>query len=411
MISIQQGLERVWARADAVAGGDFMPPETVPLSASLRRVLRQEVRADSDSPPFNRSIRDGFAVVASDLGTVPVELEVVGESRAGRSFGGAIGSGQCCEIMTGAEVPVGADAVVMVEHTERGVPGRVRILRSVEAGRSVQLSGTECRQGDLILEPGRAIAAGEIGILAAVGCARVRVSRKPRIAILSTGDELVPVDQTPGPAQIRNSNGFTLEAQVVEAGGEPVMLGIARDDARDLRLKLSEALAHDVVITSGGVSMGKYDLVEGIFEEYGVEVAFEKVAMKPGKPTVFGWRDRTFVFGLPGNPVSTIVSFQLFVRPLIRRLLHAERAGNTVLDAALSEEIRCDPAREACVPARASFENGAFRLAPSPWKGSSDLVGLSRANAYVLVPRREGVLSEGDRVRFIPMADLGEATA
>jgi molybdopterin molybdotransferase len=226
------------------------------------------------------------------------------------------------------------------------------------------------------------------------------------VAIVSTGDELVPVDQTPGPAEIRNSNSFTLSAQVSEAGGDPAMLGIAGDEAGDLGEKLDGALAYDIVLTSGGVSMGKYDLVEGIFADRGVEVAFEKVAMKPGKPTVFGWRDRTFVFGLPGNPVSTIVSFQLFVRPLIRRLLHARNAGNTLLEAVLSAEARCDPAREACIPASVSFRDGRYHLATVPWKGSSDLIGLSRANAYVLIPRREGVLAEGARVRFIPVSGV-----
>ncbi len=411
MISIEHGLEAVLARAEAVAGGDFMPSEPAPLADCIGRVLRQEVRADADSPPFNRSIRDGFAVQASDARTVPAELEIAGESRAGLSFGGKIGCGQCCEIMTGAEVPEGADAVVMVEDTERLSDGRVRILRSVTAGRSVQAAGTECHRDDLILAPGRRIDAVEIGILASLGCATVQVSRKPRVAIVSTGDELVPVDETPGPAQIRNSNSFTVMAQVVEAGGEASMLGIARDDPDHLRRKLSEAFEHDIVITSGGVSMGKYDLVEGILEEYGVEIAFEKVAMKPGKPTVFGWRDRTFVFGLPGNPVSTIVSFQLFVRPLIQRLLHVRESGNTFLNAALTEDVRCDPAREACVPARAWFEDGGYRLAPVVWKGSSDLVGLSRANAYVLIPRQDGTLQQGARVRFIPMPGAAEGTS
>ena len=392
----------VSTRADAVVGTDFMPSELVALPDCIGRVLRDNVRADADSPPFNRSIRDGFAVQASDVGTVPAELDVVGESRAGRSFNGTVSGGQCCEIMTGAQVPDGADAVVMVEDTERLSDTHVRILRAVTSGRSVQATGTECREGDLILEPGRRIQAGEIGILASLGCAEVRVSRRPRVAIVSTGDELVEVDKTPGPAQIRNSNSFTIFAQVLEAGGDPTMLGIARDDADDLRSKLSDGLRYDMLITSGGVSMGKYDLVEGIFAEYGVEIGFDKIAMKPGKPTVFGWKDRTFVFGLPGNPVSTIVSFQLFVRPLIHRLLQLSDAGNTFLDAVLTEEVRCDPARAACVPAGVSFEEGQYQVAPVAWKGSSDLVGLSRANSYVLIPQREGVLEKGTSVRFIP---------
>ncbi len=381
-----------------------MPAEEVSLSDSIGRTLRQGVFADLNSPPFERSIRDGFALRAEDVQSVPVELDVVGESRAGTSYDGSIGEGQCVAIMTGAEVPRGADAVVMVEYTEKVSGQRVRILESVRAGRSIQSEGTECRKGDRILTPGREIQVSEIGVLASVGCARVQVSKRPRVAILSTGDELVPVDQAPSRAQIRNSNSMTLFAQVRAAGGEPEMLGIVGDDVEDLGQKIGLALERDIVITSGGVSMGKYDLVEGVMADHGVEIGFNKVAMKPGKPTVFGWRGRTFVFGLPGNPVSTIVSFQLFVRPLIRRLLHALDVGERLLEANLEQEVHCDPIRAACVPASVCFGDGGYQLKPVEWKGSSDLVGLSRANAYVLIPQQKGSLTAGTRVRFIPMA-------
>jgi molybdopterin molybdotransferase len=409
MISIEQALAAVLARADAVAGDDLMPAESVPLDASLGRILRQEIQADADSPPFNRSIRDGFALRAADVATVPVTLRVIGESRAGLSFAGQVEAATCCEIMTGAEMPAGADAVVMVEDTERVSDMEVRILKSVSAGRSVQAAGTECRAGDRLLASGRKISVGDIGILASVGCAQVRVSRRPRIAIVSTGDELVPVDQIPGPAEIRNSNSFSLAAQVEEAGGEPEMLGIAPDVAGELRRKLSDAFEADIVLTSGGVSMGKYDLVEAVLEELGAHVEFEKVAMKPGKPTVFGWRDRTFVFGLPGNPVSTIVSFQLFVRPLIRRLLHSSDVKNRFMNATLTGAVRCDPAREACVPASVSFTGGRYYLSPVAWKGSSDLVGLSRANAYVRIPQAEGSLEPGASVQFMLVSEVADA--
>ena len=404
MISIEQGLQIVSNRVQAEVGEDFMPAEYISLSGSIGRTLRQQVSADLNSPPFDRSIRDGFALKAEDVRSVPVELDVVGESRAGTSYDGSIGQGQCVQIMTGAEVSAGADAVVMVEYTEKVSEHRVRILEGVKAGRSIQPEGTECRKGDLLLESGREIQVPEIGVLASVGCARVQVSRRPRVAILSTGDELVAVDQKPGRAQIRNSNSFTLFAQVAAAGGEPELLGIVSDDVEDLGQKVGQALERDIVITSGGVSMGKYDLVEGVLADHGVEIGFDKVAMKPGKPTVFGWRGRTFVFGLPGNPVSTIVSFQLFVRPLIRRLLHARETGDHLLEANLEQDVRCDGDRAACVPASVSFGDGGYRLKTVDWKGSSDLVGLSRANAYVLIPQQEGSLTAGTRVRFIPMA-------
>ena len=403
MISVEQGLDIVLSRARSEVSEDFMSVEAVDLASSPGRVLRESIAADADSPPFDRSIRDGFALKAADVASVPATLRIIGESRAGRSFGGTLGSGECAEIMTGAAVPAGADAVVMVEDTERVSDGEVRILECVPAGRSIQARATEAVQGDRILASGRVIGLADVGILASTGHALVRVSRKPRVAIVSTGDELVNVDETPGPDQIRNSNSFTLRAQVQAAGGHANVLEIARDDARDLNDRIAEGLEADVLIASGGVSMGKYDLVAGAFTDLGVDIAFERVAMKPGKPTVFGSRGRTFVFGLPGNPVSTIVSFQLFVRPLIRLLLHAPDVQGTLRQALLTEEARCDPARAACVPAHVRFEKGAYWLTPVRWKGSSDLVGLSRANAYVMIPQREGMLSAGAQVEFIPI--------
>lgn len=404
MISIEEALGIVCARAEVAVSQGLMPTEDVELEEACGRVLRVPVSADFDSPPFDRSIRDGFAVRSQDLGEVPALLRVVGESRAGAAFAGRVGPGECSEIMTGAEVPSGADAVVMVEDTERVDDNGVRILKAVPGGRSIQTRGSECRRGDLMLDPGRLIGAPEAAVLATTGHATVSVSKKPIVGILSTGDELVEVGSIPGPSQIRNSNGVTLAAQVAEAGGSPRLLGIVRDDPSALADALGGGLASDVLITSGGVSMGKYDLVVGALESHGVEIGFDKVAMKPGKPTVFGWRGDRFVFGLPGNPVSTIVAFQLFVRPLIRMLLHLAAPATTLLDATLESEARCDPAREACVPASVRFADGRYRLALVPWKGSSDITGLAKANAYVMIPRQGGVLEAGSEVRFIPMA-------
>ncbi len=406
MVTIEEAEARVRERAKAVLSADFMSIETVPLAESLGRILRSEMRADRDSPPFRRSVRDGFAVRAADVGTVPAELDVIGESRAGLSFEGVVGRGQVVEIMTGAEVPGGSDAIVMVEDTERLTPSRVRILKSVEPGKSVQDRGAECHAGDRILSPGRRIHGGDIGMIASVGRSWVPVSRKPGVAIVSTGDELVDIDDVPGPAQIRNSNSVTLAAEVADAGGVPTILGIARDDPDELRERILKALEYEIVITSGGVSMGKYDLVQGVFAGLGVQIEFDKVSMKPGKPTVFGWKDRTFVFGLPGNPVSTIVSFRLFIRPLIRMLLHSTDPSDAILEAELVAPARCDPARAACVPASVGFRDGRYRIEPVDWKGSSDLVGLSRANAYVLIPRQDDDLPAGTRVRFLPVAAI-----
>jgi molybdopterin molybdotransferase len=288
----------------------------------------------------------------------------------------------------------------MVEHTEAVSPSQVRILRTVRKGEGLLRRAAELREGERMLNSGKRIALGDIGALANVGKFRVQVSRKPRVAILATGDELVEVHETPQPDQIRNSNSYTLHAQVVGAGAEPVLLGIGRDNVEDLRVKISEGLKHDILLVSGGVSMGKYDFVEDVFAEFGVKVLFDSVAMKPGKPTVFGVRDDTFVFGLPGNPVSTIVAFRMFVTPVIRSLLKAADASVN-LRASLEENTKCDASRTAIVPALVHFDGASYRIRTAPWKGSSDLAGLARANAMVVLPKMEGSMKAGDWVDFL----------
>jgi molybdopterin molybdotransferase len=405
MIAIERGVTIVLNLASELARPDRMPVETVPLTESMHRILREDVVADSDSPRFDKAIRDGFAVKFEDLATVPSELRIIGESRAGHSAaaGTNVTSTTCCEIMTGAAMPLGANAVVMVEHTERVSPDRVRILRSVREAEGLMRRGVEMREGDRLLQSGKKILLSDIGTLANVGKARVAVSKRPRIAILATGDELVEVRENPEAGRIRNSNSYSLHAQVTEAGAEPVILGIARDNLPDLREKIRLGLEHDVVLVSGGVSMGKYDFVEEVFSEFGVKVLFDSVAMKPGKPTVFGHRDGTFVFGLPGNPVSTLVAFRMFVRPLILKLLQAEDTAVTKLEAQLELPTRRDSSRTAIVPALVRFEGRCYRIRTAPWKGSSDLAGLSRANALVVIPHGEGMIDAGEWVEFFPM--------
>jgi molybdopterin molybdotransferase len=305
--------------------------------------------------------------------------------------------------MTGAPLPEGANAVVMVEHTERLSPASVRIFKAVRENEGLLRRGAEARKGDRVLQAGRRIGLADLGLLAGSGKSSVMVSKKPRVAILATGDELVEVQQNPGPSQIRNSNSYTIHAQVVEAGAAPVLLGIAKDNLEDLRARIRQGLEHDILLVSGGVSMGKYDLVENVFAEFGVEVLFDKIAMKPGKPTVFGHRGQTYVFGLPGNPVSTIVSFHMFVRPLILFLLKADDTKPRILEAELDAPAKCDPQRASLVPASVRFEDGRYRIATAPWKGSSDLVGLARANALIVIPRREGTLETGETAQFLPM--------
>ena len=405
MIAIERGLEIVFAAAAERARPDRMPVESIAIVECGGRILREDIAADSDYPRFDKAIRDGFAVRSEDVSSdsIPAVLQVTGESRAGLAAGVAVGPGTCCEIMTGAPMPVGANAVVMVEHTEPAPPSGVRILRSVREGDGLLRRAAELRRGERVLASGRKIQLADIGTLASVGLARAPVSKKPRVAIVATGDELVEVHENPGAGQIRNSNSYTLYAQVVEAGAEPVLLGIGRDNLQDLRAKIGRGLDHDLLLVSGGVSMGKYDFVEEVFAEFGVEVLFDSIAMKPGKPTVFGRRGDTFVFGLPGNPVSTIVAFRMFVRPLIQNLLKAAEAVPGLLRARLDAPAKCDSARTAIVPALVRFDGESYRIRTAPWKGSSDLAGLSRANALIVIPRTEGSLQAGEWADFFSL--------
>jgi molybdopterin molybdotransferase len=401
VISVERALELTLATAAEKTSSDRMPAEHVSLEASLGRILLENIVADSDYPRFDKAIRDGFAVHFEDTVALPAVLEVQGVSRAGQRADVVIARGACCEIMTGAPLPEGANAVVMVEHTETVDASHVRILRSVREGEGLLRRAAELRSGEPILSIGKRITLGDIGLLASVGKSRVLVSRRPRVAILATGDELVEVSENPNPDQIRNSNTYTLHAQVVGAGAEPVLLGIGRDNVEDLRSRIREGLKHDILLVSGGVSMGKYDFVEDVFAEFGVTVLFDSVAMKPGKPTVFGFCKEAFVFGLPGNPVSTIVAFHMFVRPVIQTLLRAAPSERVRLRARLEEATRCDPARAAIVPALVRFDGESYRIRTAPWKGSSDLAGLSRANAMVVLPKVEGPLNVDDWVDFL----------
>jgi molybdopterin molybdotransferase len=403
MLPIERGLEIVMSTARAKQRPDWMPPESVPLQDSMHRILREDVFCDADSPRFDKAIRDGFAVRFEDLAQTPTVLAVIGESRAGAGADVSVNRGQCCEIMTGAPLPPGANAVVMVENTERLSPTSVRILKTARENEGLLRRGAEAREGDKVLQAGRRIGLADLGLLATAGKCGVLVSKKPSVAIVATGDELVEVDQQPQSGQIRNSNTYTICAQVKEAGANPVILGIGRDNLDDLRSKIRQGLEHDVLLVSGGVSMGKYDLVETVLGEFGVEVLFDKIAMKPGKPTVFGHRDTTYVFGLPGNPISTMVAFHMFVRPLILFLLKAENTSPRILEAKLEAPAKCDPERAALAPAFVRFEGGQYWIQTAPWKGSSDLVGLARANALIMIPRRTGTLEPGESVRFFLM--------
>ncbi|MGA7784965.1 MAG: molybdopterin molybdotransferase MoeA, partial [Candidatus Acidiferrales bacterium] len=292
--------------------------ETVALAAAQGRILAEQILADRESPPFNRATRDGYAARAADLHAPGAKLRLIGEIRAGQEYSGAVGGGQCVQIMTGAAVPQGADAVVMIEYTraeDSGAQTEIVFERAAIAGQNIVPHGSEAKAGAALLEPGMRLSFSELSLAAHAGHPRLSVWARPRVAILSTGDEIVSPEETPGPLQIRNGNSVSLAAQVTAAGGEAVLLGNARDEIGELRQRIEKGLCYDALVISGGVSAGKYDLVEGVLAEIGAEVFFDGVAMRPGRPAVFCTCQGKPVFGLPGNPVSTMVTFDLFVQP------------------------------------------------------------------------------------------------
>jgi molybdopterin molybdotransferase len=383
--------------------------ESVALLEGFQRVLAEPVSLDCDQPPFARSMRDGYALRAEDVQSAPVALHWVGEVRAGEMTETVVRRGEAMHIMTGAPVPEGANAVVMVENTDRRADGRVQVLKLVKAGENIAPKGSERRAGDTVLRPGRRISTLEAAVLASAGKATVLVYRRPVVAILATGDELVAVEAVPRAGQIRNSNSFSIYGQVLKSGGIPLILDTAGDNLADLRRQIQRGLESDVLLVSGGVSMGKYDLVEPVFEELGVRVHFESVSMRPGKPTVFAtWKDR-WVFGLPGNPLSTFVSFELFVRPVLRALQGLPSADLPVVRGLLQADVFERSGRSAFLPARVSSGSGMLEISPVNWKGSADVFGAVESNGLLIVPAQAGRLTRGETVEALLFEDLAYA--
>jgi molybdopterin molybdotransferase len=365
-----------------------LPPEAVPLApAALGLVLAEDVASDLDVPPYDKVLMDGFAVRAADLPEGRGVLRVIEEVTAGRSPLRPVGPGEATRIMTGAPLPAGADAVVMVERTRAAGNDRVAVEdRPPVPGQNVLPCGKEMRRGETVLAAGTVLRPQELGVLATVGRTAARVHPAPAVAVLATGDELVEANRVPGPGQIRNSNGPMLAGQVARAGGVPRPLGIAPDRLDRLRDLVAEGLRSPVLILSGGVSAGKLDLVPGVLHELGVPAHFHKVEMKPGKPVFFGSRGDHLVFGLPGNPVSSLVCFELFVRPALRRLGGHADPGPRLVRAALAEDFAYRTDRPTYHPAWLEAGEEGWRVRAVPWFGSSDLRGLTRANAFVLFP-------------------------
>ncbi len=390
MISVAQALEIVLQNAKPLR-----PIRAALAAEALGLVLAEDVISDLDMPPFDKAMMDGFALRSGDLREGRGELTIVDEIPAGKTPTVDVLMGQASRIMTGAPIPQGADAVVMIERCEiAGDKVRVDEPR-VRPGLNLLERAKEMRVGETVLRAGVQLRPQEFGLLATVGRKSVGVVPAPRVAILSTGDELVPPEVTPGPGQIRNSNGAMLLAQVVRAGGVPKFLGIAKDERGDLCDKIAEGLQADILILSGGVSAGKLDLVPGMLAELGVEALFHKVAMKPGKPVLFGVRPPRLIFGLPGNPVSSLVCFELFVRPAIRAVMALE-PGPSYMKAALTKDFPHRTDRPTYHPARLTATDAGWTVEPTPWFGSPDLRGLLAANAFVVLPAGDHQHRAGD---------------
>ncbi len=387
------------------AGAITPPPtESVALAECRGRVLAGPLAADRDQPPFNRSARDGFAVRAADLHAGP--LIAAGSLRAGESWTqGALAAGTAIEIMTGAPVPSGADAVVMVEHTVAAGEGQIALAegRTLSAGEHIIPAGSEAKQGQALLLPGQRLGASEIALAAACGAETLMVYRRPRVAILATGDELVELAETPLPHQIRNSNSYAMAALVEEAGGEAVRLPIAGDTRASLDAAIHGAQDCELLLLSGGVSAGKYDLVEPVLEAIGAEFFFTGVRMQPGKPVVFGRipaRGQYF-FGLPGNPVSTQVTFLVFARAMVAALGGAGAEYPRFVMGILRDEARVKPGLTRFIPAVWTPRRERPEVTMVTTQGSGDLAANARANCYVVVPDDVSSIPAGSNVTVL----------
>jgi molybdopterin molybdotransferase len=381
--------------------------EEVSLLHAAHRVLSEPLTADRDIPPFPRSTRDGYAVRSADLATLPVKLKVIGEIKAGPTHpASALNSGETFSIMTGAPVPPGADSVVMVEYTSQH-EDLVEITKPVAPGENIVPQGAEGKGGSLLLDRGTRLNEAAIALAASVGKSRLTVFVRPRVAILTTGDEIVDVGSNPGPAQIRNSNTYSLAVQIQQAGAEPVLLPIAPDEPRRLRHLIEEGFQSDLLIMTGGVSMGRYDLVEPVLAYLQAEFFFTGAKIQPGRPVVFGrvtlrGQSRKYFFGLPGNPVSTMVTFELFARPMLEALAGMSPHPLAFPHAPLKSEIRVKTGLTRFLPAILSgeYENSQVQLVP--WQGSGDISARCRANCYIVVPPDRGQILAGEWVAIMP---------
>jgi molybdopterin molybdotransferase len=400
MIEYREALREILGRAKPLGA------ETVPLAEAAGRTLAVALRAAEPVPPFAKATMDGYALRAADTrakqGANRVSLDVIEDLPAGRQGRRPVGPGQAVRIMTGAPLPKGSNAVVMVEDTEKS-GAKVIVREVVSPGDNIGEAGEDLRKGDLVLEKGRLIGPAEIGMLAAIGRAEVRVARRPTLAVIATGDEIVEPGERKAPGQIRNSNGPALLAMALRAGAEAKYLGIARDRTSSLRVKLARAKGADILVLSGGVSVGDYDLVKDELRGAGVRPVFWQVRIKPGKPVFFGRRGRQLVFGLPGNPTSAMVTFLLFVQPAIGRMLGRTSPDPNKGRAILKEDIVLKPGRTQFLRGVLDAEGPVLTVVPYPDQKSGVLRSMARSRVLIVVPADVSRLEKGRDVEILYM--------
>lgn len=372
--------------------------ESVRLEQSLGRVLAEDIHANRDLPPYDVSAMDGFALRSSDLANAPAILEIIEDIKAGDIPQKSLQLGQCARIMTGAPIPVGADAVIRVEDTQEVSANRVQINKSIKPGNDVRPQGENMKDGQVVLTAGTEITPGVIGVLATVKAAQLKVYRRPRVAILSTGNELEAIDAPVDLLKIPNSNSYALMAQVQALGIEPVLLGIARDDPMELEQFLKRGLDYDVLLVSGGTSVGVHDYVRPTIEKLGVQMKFWRVAMKPGHPLAFGTTDKTAVFGLPGNPVSSMVCVEEFVVPALRSMMGNVCLYRRTVTAKLAHAVKFRPGRTEFIRVQLTHEETGYVASSTGTQSSGVLLSMARAHGLLVVPADSKGLVEGEQV-------------
>ncbi len=409
MISVEEALDRVLAYVNVLGA------EEKPILECLGQVLDEDIYSPLSVPPLDNSAMDGYAVKADDAAVAgpssPVTLDVVGEARAGAVPSREVDTGTAIRIMTGAPLPRGADSVVQFEHTDEEQqsehpPRRIGILQPVTRGQNVRRAGEDIGSGEQVLAKGTVLRPAEVGVLASLGKERVRVIRRPVVAILATGDELVELGHPLAEGKIYNSNSYGTAALVMRCGGIPRVLGIATDDAADIEAKIDQALSSDMLLTSGGVSMGDYDFVKEVLAEQG-EVSFWTVRMKPGKPLAFGNIRGIPHLGLPGNPVSVMITFEMFARPAILKMMGKKNLSKPTIEATLEGSVKNTDGRRIFARAVVRRDGGRYMARITGPQGSGILTSMSQANGLVIVPEDSSGVKDGDTVKVL-MLDWSE---